>query len=53
MSSIDQVIARSRQQGEFTERKRFTVARANAIRKMDCVNRAQLVAKEIRLNIID
>lgn len=34
MSSIDQVIARSRQQGEFTERKRFTVARANAIRKM-------------------
>ncbi len=26
---------------------------ANAIRKMDCVNRAQLVAKAIRLNIID
>lgn len=34
MSSIDQVIARSRQKGKFTERKRFTVARANAIRKM-------------------
>ncbi|MBB4121334.1 helix-turn-helix transcriptional regulator [Martelella radicis] len=26
---------------------------ANAIRKMDCVNRAQLVAKAIRFNIID
>lgn len=34
MSSIDQVIARSRQPGAFTERKRFTVARSNAIRKM-------------------
>lgn len=34
MSSIDQVIARSRQPGGFKERKRFTVARQRAIRKM-------------------
>ncbi|MFN3202525.1 MAG: hypothetical protein ACE366_29275 [Bradymonadia bacterium] len=34
MSSIDQVIARSRQAGAFVERKTFTVARAQAIRKM-------------------
>ena len=34
MSSIDQVIARSRQSGAFTERKRFTVARSRAIQKM-------------------
>lgn len=34
MSSIDQVIARSRQAGAFTERKRFTVARSRAIQKM-------------------
>ncbi len=34
MASIDQVIARSRQAGEFTERKRFTVERSSAIRKM-------------------
>nr|WP_272212541.1 helix-turn-helix transcriptional regulator [Marinicella sp. W31]MDC2878456.1 helix-turn-helix transcriptional regulator [Marinicella sp. W31] len=26
---------------------------ANAIRKLDCVNRTQLVAKTIRLNLID
>lgn len=34
MSSIDEVIARSRQPGEFAERKRFTVARQRAIQKM-------------------
>lgn len=34
MSSIDQVIARSRQKGGFSERKSFTVARQRAIRKM-------------------
>ena len=34
MSSIDEVIARSRQAGSFSERQRFTVARAEAIRKM-------------------
>lgn len=34
MSSIDEVISRSRQPGTFSERKQFTVARANAIRKM-------------------
>jgi hypothetical protein len=34
MSTIDQVIARSRQPGGFKERKRFTVARQRAIRKM-------------------
>lgn len=34
MSSIDDVIARSRQQGTFAERRRFTVARQSAIRKM-------------------
>lgn len=34
MSSIDEVIARSRQKGNFTERKTFTVARQSAIQKM-------------------
>lgn len=34
MSSIDQVIARSRQPGAFAERKRFTVARQRALQKM-------------------
>ncbi len=34
MSNIDEVIARSRQPGGFKERKRFTVARQRAIRKM-------------------
>lgn len=34
MASIDEVIARSRQKGEFTERRSFTVARQSAIRKM-------------------
>jgi hypothetical protein len=34
MSTIDQVISRSRQPGGFKERKRFTVARQRAIRKM-------------------
>lgn len=32
--SIEDVIARSRQPGDFVERKRFAVERANAIRKM-------------------
>lgn len=34
MTSIDEVIARSRQPGAFKEQKRFTVARADAMRKM-------------------
>lgn len=34
MSNIDEVIARSRQPGEFKEKKRFTVARQEAIQKM-------------------
>lgn len=34
MSSIDEVIARSRQPGEFSERKRFTIARKRAIGKL-------------------
>jgi hypothetical protein len=34
MSSIDEVIARSRQPGEFKEKRRFTVARQQAIQKM-------------------
>ena len=34
MASIDEVIERSRQAGEFSERKRFTVARSQAIQKM-------------------
>lgn len=34
MSSIDQVIARSRQPGAFSERKRFTVARKRGIQKL-------------------
>ena len=34
MANIDNVIARSRQPGGFQERKRFTVARQRAIRKM-------------------
>lgn len=34
MSSIDQVIERSRQPGSLSERKRFTVARSRAIQKM-------------------
>ena len=34
MSGIDDVIQRSRQAGEFSERKRFTVARSRAIQKL-------------------
>lgn len=34
MASIDQVIARSRQPGGFSEKKRFSVARQRGIRKM-------------------
>ena len=34
MSSIDEIIARSRQPGTFTERRTFTVARGRAIQKM-------------------
>ena len=34
MSNIDAIIARSREEGAFAERKRFTVAREHAIRKM-------------------
>ena len=34
MASIDEVIARSRQPGGFSEKKRFSVARQRAIRKM-------------------
>lgn len=34
MSNIDQVIARSRQPGSFTEKKKFTVARQRALQKM-------------------
>ncbi len=34
MSAIDQVIARSRQPGTFSERKTFTVARRRALRKL-------------------
>ncbi len=34
MSSIDEVIARSRQPGQFQERKTFTVARGRAIQKL-------------------
>lgn len=34
MASIDEVIERSREAGEFSERKRFSVARSRAIQKM-------------------